>query len=199
MLMNKRRKRSRGQAMVEFALVFPLFLVIILGLIEIAFYFKDRLGIQIAVLDAARSISAAGTQPSSDDAALRAITTSGLLGLNYNNVRAIKIYDASKSSCAGVVLSNPNCADPVFNRYHWGPNAFGVYTWLPDSTPGGWDPATRKTIDPTDIAAITISYRHDWVNPFMHALSSSIDLTATTLMPIEPLCYKGNPGDFCGQ
>lgn len=195
---DKRRRRTRrGQAMVEFALVFPMFLIILFGLVEIAFFFKDRLGIQVAVLDAARALSAAGANPDSDVQAMRSITNSGLIGLNYNSVNYIKIYDASLTSCAGQP-ENPACAGSTYNLYRWLPiSGTAEYAWQP-SGPQNWPTGTRKQIDPTHIAGIEISYEHAWLNPFMHSGVAPLTMSAVTLMPLEPLCYR-DADDFCTE
>jgi Flp pilus assembly protein TadG len=59
-----RRGRERGQSLVEISLLLPLFLVIIVGLIEIA----DAMNAYITVTDAARDGARLGSKGASDDA-----------------------------------------------------------------------------------------------------------------------------------
>lgn len=44
--------RARGQTLVEFALTFPLFLVVLFGIIEFAFLFNAQLSLNYATRDA---------------------------------------------------------------------------------------------------------------------------------------------------
>ena len=60
---SRRRHRTRGQALVEFALVFPLFLVVFLAVIEFGFAFNALLGIDHAATDAALIAAEIGPQP----------------------------------------------------------------------------------------------------------------------------------------
>lgn len=62
-----RRERSRtatrGQTLVEFALVFPLFLTLLVGLIEFAFVFNAILSVQFATQNAALIAAEIGDAP----------------------------------------------------------------------------------------------------------------------------------------
>lgn len=49
-----RRKRENGQALVEFALVLPLFLLILFGIIEFGFAFAFKMQVQNASREATR-------------------------------------------------------------------------------------------------------------------------------------------------
>ena len=51
---------SRGQSLVEFALVFPIFLLLLFGIIEFAFVFNAQLSLNYATRDAALIAAEAG-------------------------------------------------------------------------------------------------------------------------------------------
>ena len=57
------RRRTRGQSLVEFALVFPLFLTLLFGVIEFGFAFNALLAIDHATQDAALIAAEIGPQP----------------------------------------------------------------------------------------------------------------------------------------
>lgn len=56
-----RMKRSKGQSLVEFALVMPLLMLILVGIIEFGFMFSGYLSLTNASREAARVISLGGT------------------------------------------------------------------------------------------------------------------------------------------
>ena len=56
-----RMKRSKGQSLVEFALVMPLLMLILIGIIEFGFMFSGYLSLTNASREAARVISLGGT------------------------------------------------------------------------------------------------------------------------------------------
>jgi len=58
--MNDRHRRSRGQAMVEFALVFPLFLVLLFGFIDVGRLVYVNNAVAQAAREGARWASVAG-------------------------------------------------------------------------------------------------------------------------------------------
>ena len=59
------RSTSQGQAIVEFALIFPLFLTFLLGLIEFAFIFNGTLAVQFAAQNSALIAAEIGDTPGS--------------------------------------------------------------------------------------------------------------------------------------
>jgi Flp pilus assembly protein TadG len=56
MLTFQHRKRERGQALVEFAFVFPIFLGVLIGLMSFAILFYSYVTIQLAVREGASAI-----------------------------------------------------------------------------------------------------------------------------------------------
>ena len=56
--MSPRRHRDRGQSLVEFAMAVPVFLVILLGMVEMGFAFDHALTINYASREGARMGSA---------------------------------------------------------------------------------------------------------------------------------------------
>jgi Flp pilus assembly protein TadG len=52
--MEDRRRRSRGQSLVEFAIVFPIFILVLFGLIEFSFMLYSQMTVSNAAREAAR-------------------------------------------------------------------------------------------------------------------------------------------------
>ena len=66
MIPPSRQGRQKGQSLVEFALVFPLFIVLLLSIIEFMFLFNAQLSLNYATRDAALVAAEAGARPDAD-------------------------------------------------------------------------------------------------------------------------------------
>ena len=75
------RRSERGSAVVEFALVLPLVLLVVLALVQVGLFARDRLLVEAAVRSAVR---AAAVQD--DDAAVRAAALAAAPGLVEANL-----------------------------------------------------------------------------------------------------------------
>lgn len=65
--MRRRRERERGQALVEFALVLPLFLLLLLGIVQFGTVFRDYIALTDATRVGARQAAVARSiQPESN-------------------------------------------------------------------------------------------------------------------------------------
>ncbi len=75
MMIHRRRpgRRERGQSLVEFALVFPIFFMILMGIIEFAFAFNAVLAVNFASREATLYASVASSSSGSDCVILASI------------------------------------------------------------------------------------------------------------------------------
>ena len=90
-------ERERGQTLVEFALVFPIFVVVLMSMIEFAFYFNALLGISFASRDAALAGATAGANANADCAILQNLETSIGSPIDKGQIQSVRIYKANKS------------------------------------------------------------------------------------------------------
>lgn len=100
-------KRQKGQSVVEFALVIPLFLLLILGMIYGGFAYADYLQYSTAVREAARDIALQKANDSDALAAKRQTMVdnlNGSTGLNYVHPLT-KLYKAEFSA---EIKNDPN-------------------------------------------------------------------------------------------
>ncbi len=88
---HRRRLDQRGAALVEAAIVMPLLLMLIFGMIEFGFLFKDSLTVANAARAGARVGSSAGNDPLADYNILKSVQ--GASGLT--NVKKIVVFKAS--------------------------------------------------------------------------------------------------------
>lgn len=89
-----RRRGERGAVLVEAAIVLPVVLTLLLGVIEFGFVWKDKLALSTGVRAGARVGSADGTNGAADYDILRQIK-SAIGGLD---VKRVIIWDATASS-----------------------------------------------------------------------------------------------------
>ncbi len=126
------------------------------------------------------------------------ISSSGLLGLSFDNIYYVEVYQAYTITNAcpiHVPACDPNSSIMAPDKhmvYGWIYSAaLGTKTWQLDSGyTNDWLPGTRNDIIPTDVAGIHIKYKHWWVNPLLHSPNSYVDINQRILMPIEPSCYS---------
>lgn len=81
-----------GQALVEFALAFPVFVILLMGLIEFSFLMHGQLSISYATRDAALIAAEAGNGVGSDCVILRKVAQDVTSPADVANISQILIY-----------------------------------------------------------------------------------------------------------
>ncbi len=181
----------RGQSLVEFALVVPVFLSLLFGALELGMLYKTRAAFQEAAQQAVRVDAAAGNATSADAQALAQLQST----LPDENLTAITTVTIFKATASGVPVTPPASTD---YSYSVAQKAFVCKTAnTPSTAPQGqpcngepyWDPLTRNTqaggASPLDYIGIKISYDYRSVTgllPLMH-------FTQTATAMIEPDTY----------
>ena len=194
--LNRRRSSESGVAMVEFAMVLPLLLMLLIGVAEFGIAFKQKLLVDTAVQTATRSGSTLGRNVNADMAVLDSIEQGfwGLPGNGESLVTKVTIYRADAS---GAVEGNR------LNTYMY--TAGGGCSWSPCPSPtsdtdesnigGSWLPSSRGAdVGSLDHMGVTIYYGHDWVLGgfgFLPVLPCNADgsqcWTETSVHRLEPV------------
>lgn len=110
---------SRGQAIVEFALILPVFLILLVGMLEFGIVFDHRNAMAYAVREGARvgaSLGNGGSQPSTVDPAILAAVQRGLTDpILIENITSIEIYkaDASGQPISGKINTYDREGTPI--------------------------------------------------------------------------------------
>lgn len=146
------RDHSRGAAAVEFALVAPLLIFLVFGIIEAGFAFYGREATALAVSDASR----AGSIQRNDAAADREILT--LLGGRLDRAAGtsftrVVVYEAA-------TLTDPPPAACIAGSPVTGCNVYGPAALAnpASATCTGWCPADRET---DDLLGVWVGVRYD--------------------------------------
>jgi Flp pilus assembly protein TadG len=197
----RRHRDERGTALVEFALVAPILFVILFGIIEFGFVFKDSLTLTNMTRSGVRTGAAAGnsiTDPDADYEILSAIN--GASGALSANIIRVIIFDANISAtpdaaCLGGV-SQTGGTTPC-NVYTAADMAQVATTWSAQNkvdfecTSQSWDqywcPSGRvvsQSAGPTYLG-VYISAHHSNITGFFHSLT----LSDVSVMRLEPQTF----------
>lgn len=198
------RRSGSGQGLVEFSIVIPVFLVLLMAMMEFGLAFSDRLTIGNATREGARIGSALVTgsdttctgDPGGVDntivASLQNILKSGGSDVNLSRINEIRIY---KSNSSGAQIGS------FANVWHYtpgsGPDAdpdagTEILDFSPTST--GWAACTRDNdADSPDSIGVEVDYVYHLQTPLANMLdiiggsfASTIQLDDTTVMALNP-------------
>ena len=204
----RRHRDERGTAIVEFALVAPILFLILFGIIEFGFVFKDSLTLTNMTRSGVRTGAAVGnaTSPDADFQILQAIAgASGALSANINYVIIFKASSNSgtvPATCLtaaatptipdGVDTASAQCNIYTSTQISDVEGAGATWASQPTSrwgcSAGTWDsyycPGSRivsQSAGP-DYLGVYISAHHSTITGFFHALT----LSDTSVMRLEP-------------
>ncbi len=178
---------ERGVALVEAAIITPLLLMLVFGIIEFGFLFKDSLTLANGSRAGARVGSAAGTDPLADWSILQAVK--GATG-SLTHVQAIVVFKASSAN--GAVPSACTNGTGVFGLC----NAYDANDMNVDKTTfqsagytkdDNWASSSRSTSLSTaagpDYLGVWVKAQHTSV---LTIVVPSRTITDTVVMRLEP-------------
>jgi len=164
MFLRRHRERSEGQAMVEFALILPIALLILLGIIQFGFLFAGHIGVTNAVRETARY----GSTSAVNDATT-ATANAGQICTYLKNTAMTRVPGYSSSN---VVTSGSQRTTVEYESYT-----------DPHAAPNTW--SVRLTVH--------VEYKHPLLVPIVGAIIDGMDgandshfqLGATEAMRVE--------------
>lgn len=121
---HSRRRRERGAAIVEAAIITPLFFTLIFGILEFGLLFRNSLTTSNASHEGARSASVSGRAGEADYLILRSIEH-GMQAMGLQNLDVVVVFKAAgpnatvPTACltASQTYTPANPAAPACNRY----------------------------------------------------------------------------------
>ncbi len=175
-------RRGRGQAIVEFVLILPVFLLILMGMLEFGVAFDHRNAMAYAVREGARvgaSLGNGGSNPSGVDPTILAAVQRGLTDpILIENITSIEIFKADTNGA------------PVSGKI----NLYDRYG-TPIGT-AGW-PATSRVVGLNgDSIGVRVVYAFRPTTPLGNLLGlfingnppyTTIRMTDATVMKLEPV------------
>lgn len=189
-----RRGRSRGErgaALLEAAIVTPLFLALLFGIIEGGMVFYERQSVANMALVGARTASGQGAEVLADYYTLQSVRAGGA-GISAGQIKTIVLYRATgpgETVPAGCTTASVTAS---CNRYAGADLARPATDFGCDGPPAKiddpWCPTTRKTSisgtnGPPDYIGVYVETLHDDLTGIF---GRSITLRSDTIIRIEP-------------
>jgi Flp pilus assembly protein TadG len=192
----RRRDRHGGQSLVEFALVFPLFITMIMGLIEFGFVFNALLSVNYAARDAALAAAEAGNGSGSDCVILASVEAAVGAPTSDERILEVEIYRADAD---GDMVGSPTVferADSITCTFIDGSTSVQPYRLAANGYPelsrcnylGGCVDSDPN--DSVDIVGVRITYQHVWVTPlhnFIGGGAGGLVFDRSSVMRMEPV------------
>jgi Flp pilus assembly protein TadG len=195
-----RRERSRGQALVEFSVLVPAFMLILFGMLEFGFVFTHNLTLEYATREGARTGAAladggqnaaicATIDPQIIAAVERVLTSPGS-PIDETHVTTIKIW---KATAAGVPASGAQTS--TWNYGTGGaPTVDGFQLHYHETSSSTWTPCTRNNAANPDSIGVSLTYDYSMVTPLSSiarffgggASSGIIPMNDRTIMALNP-------------
>lgn len=199
---NQSRRGERGTALVEAAFVTPLFLILIFGIMEFGFLFRNYLTIANTTREASRTASVSGSSPDSDFLTLRS-AEHAFAAWGVENLDLLVIYHATGPDDT-VPVGCLTTSGPTCNRYV--PVHFSLNLNNGDGSPGPnfrcepsavdkfWCPSDRNTgltevstepgfDDGPAYIGVYVEAEHSYLTGFF---GSTAKLTDDRIIRIEP-------------
>ena len=204
----RRRRNQRGQAMLEFAILVPAFMIVLFGMLEFGFAFSHHLTLEYATREGARVGAALGNGVKNAD---------GTWKVNCDQVSAENLDDLVIAAVQRVLTSPGSQVAPAqVKEIHiykasstGGESGQPVNIWVPDNSgsrtvdgtkllfkrqgPTNWDACNRKkTLTTTDPDSIGVSLTYDYLpmTPLGTLLkingSGTLRITDRTIMALNP-------------
>lgn len=97
-----------GQTLVEFALVLPIFITLLMGVVEFGFMYNNILTVQFAARQGVSVAAEVGGEDGSDCAILKAVELALQTPINHSDVQAVEIFESD---------ANGDRISGKYNRY----------------------------------------------------------------------------------
>jgi len=202
-LFHRRTDRGRGQTLVEFALILPLFMILLMGVIEFAFMFNATLAINFASRDASLIAAEAGSNTTADCAILAKIEQAISAPLDKtktltSGIQSVTIYKADRAGNPVATTDYTRTGTTTCTGFTPAPMP---YTLGANGYPMGLVPtggrcdtlAGCSTTIPMDSIGVKIVYRYYFHTPLRNLVSflpgasgGWLDFSWSNVMRMEP-------------
>ena len=190
-----RHGREIGQGLVEFALVFPLFIMLTLFIIEFAFVFSALLGVNYASRNGALAAAEAGNDKLADCVILQQVEDSIGAPGNKANITTVTIYRTDQSGSTRLATltytrgGSTTCTKGTTTLSVPYSSPTGTYTYDQRCNVLNGCPGLGSGRGQIDTIGIEITYRHSWVTPIRNfgLAGTGATLTQSNAMRMEPI------------
>ncbi len=171
-----------GATLIEFAVVFPLVILVVMGALEFSLAFKDWLTVSHASRAAVSAAATAANDVTADIEILEAVEEAFLTG--FDGLDSVVVSDPDSGlSTTYVFTGNPicrwsPCPDPFAGPVDFGP-PYQQPAYLPSSRDVSAPNVGRVQVD--------ITMTHDWVTGM---IGSSTVWTSSVVTRLEPRVFE---------
>jgi Flp pilus assembly protein TadG len=193
-----RNRRATGQSLVEFALVIPLFFMLLVGIMEFALILNAQMGINFATRDAALIAAEAGNAAGADCAILRTIENGISSPADDDKITQVVVY---RSDTVGNMVP---ALGPMKNTYNRGGSLACPVAGNPSATvsftlsgAAGYVETSRcNTLSgcgsgrPLDHIGVQLTYAYSWHTPLSGLIGlggSGVTMVKSNSMRMEPI------------
>ena len=185
-----RCREERGQALVEFALLFPFVLLLIVGIVELSFVWNSRNTVAYASRDGSMFAAEGGSLPGTDCLVLDRIERNIVSPARAIRVQEVAIYWSDRNG--GQIGSFQNVYDRSgFTTCDFDGSTFMVPYTL---TTAAYPETIRCDVlagcggahTGVDTVGVRITYEHFWVTSFARLTGSGVTFAETTATRVEP-------------
>lgn len=191
------RLGERGAALVEMAIVLPLLVLLVFGIIEYGLLFKEKLTIAAAATSSARTGATMGTRAEADFAILQALEAGLYDQVDTGVLISVDIFKAVPTTGVKTTFVNTYTYEPSNPACKWDPcpdpapgnfEGYGV--------PGNWPPADRVTTllpggGGLDVLGIEVIYHHSAVTNLIPGVER--DFAELARVRLEPDVFGTAP------
>jgi Flp pilus assembly protein TadG len=192
-------RHRRGQTLVEFALVIPIFLTLVVSIAEFAFMFSSYLSISFVSRDGAQLAAELGNTPGADIVILSRIESDITAPVDKNRISQVDIFWATTSGAPhGGAVNSWKRGGSTSYTFPSGTTMTVPYTQIAS----GYPEADRCNVNAgagcvsghsgVDTIGITITYQYNWITPFPGLVTgggggSGFTMVQTNMMRLEPV------------
>jgi|SRR5579872_1028601 len=194
----QRRRRQRGQALIEFSLFFLFLVTLTAGIVDIGGLLNDHISLEYAARQGARTASVLGNQGSADCAIIGAVQAA-VSGMPNLQVTGIKIYqagnnglsDGSEDDYPAGVACQVTSGVPCITSLSGGLsvcNGNNGNCQAPPATACNYPPVNRSNTPYTeDSIGVEVDYNYTFRFDFALLISGSFSASDYAVMPINPV------------
>jgi Flp pilus assembly protein TadG len=168
-------KKSRGQAMVEFAIVAPILFFLVLGIFESGLLLFVVGTARFGAGEMARQESESGNAINADSLSLDVLRKTAIGTTTLAQVNEVDIYRLIEQANGTLTVDAAH-----YNRYQLNGTPIGAITW-PSST-------RNVTNGQSDFLGVTLKYQYNWKTGVFLS-SNSLVLQQTFEIRLEPQTY----------
>ena len=157
-----RRRRSRGQALVEFAFIIPIFMTLIVAIAEFSFLLVVKVGVTDTAQDAVQYASELGQTTNADFFILQLVEKDMAAPINKQEIQSVVIF---KTNLLGANLGS----DTYTRTGTWTLNSVTIPYSL-SGTKGYPETSRCNTVDTSVCGGVqwigvTVTYKYAWITP----------------------------------